>query len=214
VSGPWIDLSLPLRDGGPSFPGDPMCSIRRVRTIPPDVLTLSEVTIGSHQGTHLDAPLHFIADGQPVDEVPLDQTCGEAILIDLSGKSPRSSIEPDDLDVVELAPGDRVVWRMGWDRVWPDPTFFTDMPRLSVAAARWLADRRLALVGFDAPTPNPEAMVEVHRTLLEAGTVLLEALANLDRLRPGRFELHAAPIRIEGADGAPVRAYGRQLDEP
>jgi arylformamidase len=214
VSGTWIDLSLPLRDGGPSFPGDPLCTIRRVRTIPPDVLNLSEVSIGSHQGTHVDAPLHFLADGRPIDEVPLEQTCGPAILIDLTAKAPRSSIEPADLDIVDLAPGDRLVYRMGWDRVWPDPTFFIEMPRLSIAAARWLADRRLALVGFDAPTPNPEAMVEVHRTLLEAGTVLLEALANLDRLRPGHFELHAAPIRLEGADGAPVRAYGRQLDEP
>ena len=211
MSDAWVDLSLPLRDGGPSFPGDPLCSIERVRTMPQHVLNLSAVAIGSHQGTHVDAPLHFLEDGLPIDQVPLEQTSGEAVLIDVSGRPPRSSIEPADLDVVELRPGDRLVYRMGWDRVWPDPSYFTDMPRLSVAAARWLAERRLALVGFDAPTPNPEDMVEVHRTLLGAGTVILEALANLDRLPPGRFELHAAPIRLEGADGAPVRAYGRPL---
>ena len=178
--------------------------------MPPDVLNLRSVAIGSHQGTHLDAPLHFLEDGLPVDRVPIEQVVGQAVLVDVSGRPPRSSIEVADLDVVELRPGDRLVYRMGWDRVWPDPSYFIDMPRLSVAAATWLAERRLALVGFDAPTPNPEAMVEVHRTLLGAGVVLLEGLANLDRLRQGPFELHAAPIRLEGSDGAPVRAYGRQ----
>ena len=210
MSDQWLDLSLPIRDGGPSYPGDPLCTIERVRTIPPDPLNLSAVSIGSHQGTHLDAPLHFLADGRPVDQVPLEQVIGPAILVDLTHKAPESEIGIADLDVVELHPGDRLIWRMGWDRVWPDMTFFTGMPRLGVDAARWLADQRLALVGFDAPTPNPVAMVEVHRTLLDADVLLLVALANLDRLRPGPCELHAAPLRLEGADGAPVRAYGRQ----
>jgi kynurenine formamidase len=210
VNGEWIDLSLPIRDGGPSYPGDPICTIERVRTMPPDVLNLSAVSIGSHQGTHLDAPRHFLADGRPVDEIPLEQVVGPAILIDLSSKGRGEEIGIADLDVVELHPGDRLVWRMGWDKVWPDMAFFTEMPRLGVEAARWLADQGLALVGFDAPTPNPVAMVEVHRTLLDANVLLLEALANLDRLEPGPFELHAAPIRLVGADGAPVRAHGRQ----
>jgi kynurenine formamidase len=212
--GGWLDLSLPIGDGAPSFPGDPGCVIRRVRTMPPDDLNLSALELGSHQGTHVDAPFHFLADGAPIDRIPLEQVAGPAILVDLADKAPRSSIEPADLDVVELVPGDRLVYRLGWDRVWPDPAYFTDMPRLSVAAARWLAERRLALVGLDAPTPNPEAMVEVHRAILGAGTVLLEALAGLGALRPGRFELHAAPWRLEGADGAPCRAYGRQSLAP
>ena len=90
-----------------------------------------------------------------------------------------------DFDGLDLRPGDRLVYRLGWDRQLHEPGYFSDMPRLSVEAARWLAGRRLALLGMDCPTPNPEDMVEVHQVLLGAGTVLLESLANLDRLEPG-----------------------------
>ena len=76
MSEDWIDLSLPLRDGGPSFPGGSPCTIVPVRTMPPDVLNLRSVMIGSHQGTHLDAPLHFLEDGLSVDRVPFEQVVG------------------------------------------------------------------------------------------------------------------------------------------
>ena len=210
-----IDLSLPVRDGAPSFPGDPRCSIVPFRTIPPDSLTLHTVTMGTHQGTHLDAPLHFIEGGRPVDQVALGQTIGEAILVDLRHKADRSTIEVSDLDGLDLAPGDRLVYQLGWDQRLVDPaSYFTDMPRLGLDTARWLATKRLGLVGMDAPTPNPDAFVEVHQVILGAGTVMLEALANLDALRPGRFWLHAAPVRLENLDGAPVRAVASQEPAP
>jgi arylformamidase len=210
-SSEFVDLSLPIRDGGPTFPGDPICAITPVRSIPPDVYNLRSIAMGTHQATHLDAPYHFLENGATVDRVPLEQTTGPAVLLDLSAKGPRSTVEVKDLEGADVGPGDRLVCRFGWDRVLPDARYFTDMPRISVAAARWMAERRLALVGLDTPTPNPEAMVEVHQTLLGAGVVLLEGLANLDRLEPGPFWLHAAPLLIEGADGAPVRAYGARL---
>ena len=166
--------------------------------------------MGSHQGTHLDAPFHFLADGATIDQIPLSQTTGPAILLDLSDRPARSSLTADDFSSLDLQPGDRLVYRLGWDRQLHEPGYFTDMPRLSVEAARWLAGRHLALLGMDCPTPNPEDMVEVHQLLLGAGTVLLESLANLDRLRPGPFWLSAAPLKVIGSDGAPVRAFAVQ----
>ena len=205
-----VDLSLPIRDGGPSYPGDPLCSVVPVRSMPEDHFNLRAISMGSHQGTHIDAPFHFLADGITIDQVPLGQTSGPATLVDLGERPPRASIEIEDFAGLDLRPGDRLVYRLGWDRHVGEAGYFTDMPRLSVAAAAWLAERRLALVGMDTGTPNPDHAVEVHRLLLGSGAVILESLAGLDQLRPGAFWLHAAPLRIIGSDGAPVRAYGAQ----
>jgi kynurenine formamidase len=209
-----FDLSLPIRDGGPSYPGDPVCSVVPFRTLAVDGVEVRSISIGSHQGTHLDAPSHFLEGGIPIDRIPLEQTSGPAILVDLGDRAPKSEIGIAAFAGLDLHPGDRLVYRLGWDAHVADPRYFTDMPRLSLAASEWLAERRLALLGMDAPTPNPEHGPEVHRLLLGAGTVLLEALAGLGRLRPGPFRLFAAPLRIVGSDGAPVRAYGAQSPTP
>ena len=209
-AGRFVDLSLPIRDGGPSYPGDPICSVVPVKSMPEHDFNLRSISMGSHQGTHLDAPFHFLADGITVDRIPLEQTTGPAILVDLGERPPRASIEIEDFAGLDLQPGARLVYRLGWDRHVGEARYFTDMPRLSVAAAAWLAERRLALLGMDSPTPNPDHGVEVHRLLLGSGAVLLEALSGLDQLRAGAFWLHAAPLRIVGSDGAPVRAYGEQ----
>jgi kynurenine formamidase len=206
----FVDLSLPIRDGGPSYPGDPICSVVPVKSMPDDDFNLRAISMGSHQGTHLDAPFHFLADGITIDQVPLEQTTGAAILVDLGDRPPRASIEIDDFAGIDLQPGARLVYRLGWDRHVGEAGYFTDMPRLSLAAAAWLAERRLALLGMDSPTPNPDHAVEVHRLILGSGAVLLEGLAGLDQLLAGAFWLHSAPLRIHGSDGAPVRAYGEQ----
>ena len=84
-----IDLSLPIYDGAPSYPSDPVCSVTPFLTIPESVANTRTISMGSHQGTHLDAPFHFLADGATIDQIPLEQTTGPAILLDLSGREPR-----------------------------------------------------------------------------------------------------------------------------
>jgi kynurenine formamidase len=207
-----VDLSLRIRDGAPSYPTDPPCTVRPYQTIAADGVNVTALAMGTHQGTHLDAPYHFVEGGATVDRIRLEQVCGPAVLLDLSYKGPGDAIEIGDLEMAGLGEGGRLVYRVGWDHRLGQADYFLGGPRLTLEAARWLGGLRLALVGMDTPTPNPDAPIDVHRAVLGSGAVLLEGLANLDRLDPGPFELHAAPILIEGVDGAPVRAYARRAD--
>jgi len=207
-----IDLSHPLEDGQLSYPKDPPIRITVDRTIPSGGCNVSSIAMGSHQGTHLDAPYHFFDDGAALDQLPLERFFGPARLVDLV---PRGALEPKTPLTLEMfqkhadafQPGARVIFRTGWSRMFGRPEFFTDCPSLLPETARWIADRRIALLGMDLPTPSKTAGHEVHKTLLAKGVeiVIVEGLTNLEQL-PERFTFIGFPLNFKGRDGSPVRA--------
>jgi arylformamidase len=206
-----VDLTHPLVDSQPGYPSDPELRIRPFHTIASAGYNVAEIRASTHQGTHLDAPYHFFDQGATVDQIPLDRFCGEASLVDLA---PGGAIEPRTPIGVEalqahaglFVPAARVLCRTGWDRRWGHAGFFTEHPSLTVDAARWIASRRIALLGLDTPSPSADEL-EVHRILLGPGAeiVIVESLANLDQLPP-RFTLMSFPLRLTGCDGSPIRA--------
>ncbi|NUQ64455.1 MAG: cyclase family protein [Pirellulales bacterium] len=206
-----IDLSHPLKDGQPSFPGDPQLSISVHSTVAAGGTNLTRLALGSHQGTHLDVPFHIFDTGPTLDRVPLERFFGPARLIDLApggALAARTPIGPDWFEphAEAFQPGARVLYRTGWDRTFGRAEFFTDYPTLTVAAAQWIAERRIGLLGMDTPTPGQEWR-ECHETLMREGVeiVLVEGLANLDRL-PAAFTWIGFPLNFAGRDGSPIRA--------
>ena len=207
-----VDLSHPLEDGQLSYPGDPEIHVTSHRTLESDGVNVSSIAVGTHQGTHLDAPLHFFADGASLDEIPLDRFYGPARLVDLA---PGGELEPNRPLTVEMfrehadafRPGAKVIYRTGWDRVFGRPEFFTDLPSLTLEAAHWIAEKGIALLGMDTPTPSKIAGRECHYALLRQGVeiVIVEGLANLDQL-PERFTFIGFPLNFQGRDGSPIRA--------
>ncbi len=211
-----IDLTHPLTDGQPAFPGDPVPRIRPFATLAENGYNLTRFAMGSHQGTHLDAPFHFLRDGGTVDRIPLERLYGPATLVDLApggalGKG--AVITPGMLQLHASAfePGARVLLRTGWHEQFGSPAFFDGYPSLTIEAARWIAARKIGLLGMDMPSPAADP-AEAHQALLGADVLLLEAVANLAAL-PRRFTLAAFPLKLEGRDGPPVRAVAI-LDEP
>jgi len=103
-------------------------------------------------------------------------------------------------------PGAKVIYRTGWDRTYNTPAYFADFPTLTLDAARWIARRRIGLLGMDTGTPSTE-WKECHLTLLGEGVemVIVEGLTNLDRL-PRHFTFIGFPLNIQGRDGSPIRA--------
>jgi kynurenine formamidase len=172
----------------------------------------------SHAGTHLDAPRHFLEQGEILDELALDKCVGSALVIDLKFLGPRELITVEHLApyAEEIVPGARLLLKTGWgDRV--DSTDYRDrLPRVSLKLAEWLAARRIALLGVEPPSVadinNPEELKVIHRALLGAGIVIVEGLTNLDALQKKEVTFIALPLKLEGGDGSPVRAIAIEND--
>jgi arylformamidase len=203
----FIDLSHPMRHGQTSFPGDPILQIAPHNTIEKNRCNVSQLAMGSHQGTHLDALYHFIPDGKRIDDMPLEWFYGPARVLRLPKKA-REEITIADLRPFEvhLVPGARILYETGWHREYGQPNYFTDFPSLTQEAASYLADRRIRLLGMDTPTPSRD-YYEVHHLLQQkpAEIVIVESLANLDAL-PDEFVFIGFPLPFAGGDGSPIRA--------
>ncbi len=203
----FIDLTHPMRDGQPSFPGDPVLQVAPHATIEQNRCNVSRIAMGSHQGTHLDALRHFIPDGRTIDAMPLDWFYGPATVLRIP-KAAREEITVADLAPFEgrLVPGARIIYETGWHRHYGQADYFIDFPSLTQAAAAYLAARGIRLLGMDTPTPGRD-YYEVHHLLQQqpAEIVIVESLANLDQV-PDEFLFIGFPLRWEGGDGSPIRA--------
>ena len=203
-----VDLSLPVRADLPRFPDTPPVYMAESQTIAEVGHRISMIVMGSHSGTHLDAPSHFLADGYDVGEIPLESCLGEAVVADFGARAPLEPIGPDDLEraLPALEPRARVLVRTDWDEHFGQPDYFDGFPPLAPESADWLVERQVALVGVDIPTLHQTAFAEMHRTLLATGVVIVESLANLRGLTKQRVMFSALPVNFVDLDGAPVRA--------
>jgi arylformamidase len=203
------DLSYPIAHDSPSYPGDPICRFTKAATYEKDGLNLTQITFSSHQGTHLDAPLHFIPEGKSVDQIPLSRLWGRSFCLDFSEKkAPDSLIDVSDLLRYKrhFTPEAIVLIHTGWDEIYPDPIFFSQHPSFTVEAAHWLAERKLKLLGLDFPSPSTSNAKEVHQAILSADICLVESLKGLRHLIGRDIYFAAVPLPVRGTDGSPIRA--------
>ncbi len=206
-----VDLSHTLEHGQLNFPFDPKISVVVHNTVESIGYNITELSLSTHQGTHLDAPFHFYDDGKTLDQMRLDQFYGPASLVDLA---PGGALEAGTPLTVEMfAPheqkfveGAKIIYRTGWDRMFGKPEFFSDFPTLTLDTAQWMADRKIGLIGMDTPTPSTD-WKECHLILLheDVEMVIVEGLTRLETL-PESFTFIGFPMNIKGRDGSPIRA--------
>jgi len=203
-----IDLTHPVTTGMPTFPGDPAVELRAISLIADGGYEVSEIRMGAHTGTHIDAPRHCIPGARAVDKIPLDSLIGWAEVLELGEKPAGYEITAADLDrfADRVTQGSRLLLRTGWGKRFGDLQFFADFPGLTEGAAFWLTSRKVALVGLEQPSTHPKRHLEVHKALLAAGVALVESMANLDQLTLDRVYLIVLPLNLVGLEGAPVRA--------
>lgn len=203
-----IDLSLSIYHNAPTFKNDPECSVVVHNTIDSTGYNITQISMSTHQGTHLDAPYHFFDNGMTVDQIPLETVIGKAVKINLTQKKPKDPITVDDLLPYEacIQKGSRIILHTGWDKIFPCKEYFSDFAYITMELADWLAGKEIALLGMDMPTPNPKDWIYVHHALLGQGIIVVEGLANLGKITQDDFLFIAVPLRITGRDGSPVRA--------
>ncbi len=200
-----LDVSVLLTPGIASYPGNPEFDIQPVNRIAAgDSANNSRLVMGTHTGTHVDAPKHFLDDRPGVDALPLDLLIGRARVIDMPV---RGAITAKHLEDAGLREDLRVLLRTPNSALWnAKQPFHPDYTHLSGDGAKYLVDQGVKVVGVDYlsvekfHTPAHPA----HHALLGAGVIIIEGL-NLSDAEPGVYEMYCLPLRIEGADGAPAR---------
>jgi arylformamidase len=190
------------------WPDDPPIELVRTMDVAKgDPATVSRLSLGVHSGTHVDAPVHFLAEGAGVDAIPLDRLLGEARVVEV-GEGP--SIGAAQLLPLDPRPGERLLFKtLNSARCWKADRFLPDFVHLSVEAAALLAERQVRTVGIDyLSIAGTEEGVPTHVALLEKGICIIEGL-DLSSVQPGSYELICLPLRLAGADGAPARVLLR-----
>ncbi|ADQ66784.1 kynurenine formamidase [Halogeometricum borinquense DSM 11551] len=213
-----VDLTRPVETGMPTYPGDPDVAVTPHATQEADGYRVSRLELGTHTGTHIDAPAHTERDGATLDSFDAERFRFDARLVDCRGVGANEAIGSE---AVPETDAEMLVFRTGWEAEWGTDRM-TEHPYLAPETAERCADAGYH-VGIDALSPDPtggneasdgdadghsdESGVPAHHALLGAGLLIVENLTNLGAV-PERFELLALPLCVD-ADGAPVRAVAR-----
>ena len=207
-----IDLTLTVSDEIPTFPGSPQPSFIPWENVKEDGYNLELLFLSTHTGTHMDAPYHFLEKGAKIHEISLKKLVSEAILIKSKKKS-GGSITKTDIQKFEKKHGkivsfSSVIFYTGWQRNLQKKYYFTKNPGLSVSAAKYLASKKINLVGIDSPSIDlgTDSKFSVHQIFAKKGILIVENLSNLEKIKSSKFHLVVLPLKLKNATGSPVRA--------
>jgi arylformamidase len=213
---PIYDVTVPLRNELPTWPGDPAVQITDYRSLSDgDSANVTALNIGAHTATHVDAPAHFIEGAAKVDSLDLNILIGEAEVVAVP--EDYSAID-NEFVLAHCSPGaKRILFKTRNSAFWSEPKleFRTDFTYLDLEAAQTLAHRGAKLVGIDYLSIEKfhSEKNETHLALLSHGVVIVEGL-NLSDVPAGKYELICLPLRLQSnkGDGAPARVVLRTME--
>jgi len=207
-----LDLTLTISNKIPTFPGSPQPNFIPWEKIKDDGYNLELLFLSSHTGTHLDAPHHFLEKGAKIHEISLKKLVSNAVLIK-SRKKRNESITKTDIQKFEKKHGkfesfSSVIFLTGWQRNLQKKYYYTKNPGLSVSAAKYLVSKKISIVGIDSPSIDlgTDSKFSVHQIFAKKGILIVENLANLEKIKSSKFHLVVLPLKLKNATGSPVRA--------
>lgn len=203
-----FDISITTTSEMVTWPSDPGVILKRVKKIEEGSHSnVSKLEMGVHSGTHMDAPVHFVAGAKSIDQLPLELLIGEAQVIQFADSV--DILNADRLKKAGLVKGvERVLFKTRNSGYWArnERVFHEDFVAISADGAQYLVEQKVRLVGVDYLSVGPYGNTgPTHEILLQAGIIAVEGL-NLFHVEPGFYTLYCLPIKLGGSDGAPVRA--------
>ncbi|HVY67978.1 MAG TPA: cyclase family protein [Patescibacteria group bacterium] len=196
----YYDITIPISEATPEWPGDTAYRREERQTS----AIVSKITMSSHFGTHVDAPRHFLFHKASVDKLALEKLTGK---FRVAESKAFPLIPLSDVQKLNVKPGDKILFKTRNARLNTKPQFTADYASLSLEAAKYLAAKKIALVGIDYFGIEAKSAPghPVHLALLSKGVVVVEGL-NLNAVKPGTYQGAILPMKITGGDGAPARA--------
>lgn len=208
-----VDLTYNIEEGMITYnaPWHPLVSIKQLGRIGVEGRESREISFGSHTGTHVDAPLHFIKNGKSIDEISLQKLFGEITLVDYSNLKENDTVTKEMLRKIKVTK--KMIFKFGWGKYWGTKKFYTNYPHFTIDAAEYLVSKDVELLGYDIPSPDDSRIKlgsvddsKIHKIFLSNGIVLVEYLANLDKVKDYfGWTIVVMPLKIVGADGSPAR---------
>lgn len=201
-----IDLSVPLNEKTPVYPGDPTTKIEPAGVLENDGYEDHYVCIGTHVGTHVDAPSHMLAEGITLDKIPLERFSGRGVYVK-AGKN----LTIDTVRKLNIQEDDIVLFHTGMSDLYHEADYYKDYPAMSEELAQYLIEKRVKMVGVDMCSVDHEPF-PIHRILLKEGILIIENLTNLSVLEDKEFTVYAFPLKLE-LDGSPTRVVAQLTNE-
>ncbi|MFC2091508.1 cyclase family protein [Elusimicrobiota bacterium] len=202
----YIDISVALKPGMVHYPGDKPFGIEYMHDMNEgDSNNLSAISMGSHSGTHIDAPKHFLKDGSTIDNMPVDNMIGPARVVIIENEK---VILREELRGLGQGSTERILFKTkNSDQLWNKNEFSENFVCISEDAARYIAGLKVKMIGIDYLSAGPYHGNGslIHRILLDAGIWIVEGL-NLSGVAAGEYQLICLPLKITGAEGSPARA--------
>lgn len=203
------DVTVPLAPEIPVYPGDPAFQIKQLSCLEHgDICTVSQLSFGSHTGTHVDPPSHFVAGGITLDQLSLDVLIGKARVVDAGAVD---AIDATTIARANLAGVERVLFKTRNSKLWQrgEKEFDENFVYIEAEAAQMLVELGVKLVGIDYLSVE-KFNFDAPATLLRNNVIIIEGL-NLSEVAEGEYELICLPLKIKGGDGGPARVVLREL---
>ncbi len=196
-----VDLTHPITDQIPVyFPWHPGTSVEQTANYAENQCVVHKLSIGTHTGTHMDAPVHIFEGMRAIDEYDLDLLYADAQVLDFTPRGARESISRAEFQQKGVKTGVGVIVKTGWDVHFGSEDYYKTYPPIEKEAAEYLLQQKIPFLASDTPYT-----LDVHKVLLKHGIPLITNLNNTSALRPGMVKLITAPLPIKGADGSPCR---------